>query len=134
MLIYSQNKSSVVGHSSIAGIRWSAIQSVNGHSVLLQQELCISQLDRLEEKKKTIWIFINKAFAVPGYDAERKSMFFHQMWFYLARINSYDRISVLYLLMSSLALTFWEKLPEIGRRSSKKFYFFSFLFKLQLDI
>lgn len=86
------------------------------------------------EKKKTIWIFINKAFAVPGYDAERKSMFFHQMWFYLARINSYDRISVLYLLMSSLALTFWEKLPEIGRRSSKKFYFFSFLFKLQLDI
>lgn len=49
--------------------------------------------------EKTIWIFINKAFAVPGYDAERKSMFFHQMWFYLARINSYDRILVLNLLI-----------------------------------
>lgn len=46
-------------------------------------------------------------------------MFFHQMWFYVAGINSYDRILVLNLLTFSLALTRWEKLPEIGGKSSK---------------
>lgn len=45
-----QNKPSILGCSLAAGTRWSAVLSVNGHSVLLQQELYMSQLDQLERK------------------------------------------------------------------------------------